>query len=179
VMIDRGQLVVAQPPRLADVVSSTAQGAGSAVSVWTNAVDVSPGGTTKPVQVMPCPTPLTVTTEAIVEQLQFSNFEGRAYPELIRTWLLNTASAWARRAESELLRQIDSNSTAQTTTQVLGGAADFFSYLGQVASAIRNRNRMARNARLRCLVPLWFVDFVAGDLARMHAGDGLDRFNVN
>jgi streptogramin lyase len=49
--------VVTQPPKLSGVVSSTAQGVGSAVSVWTNVVDIAPG--TKPSQTMseyPIPT---------------------------------------------------------------------------------------------------------------------------
>jgi hypothetical protein len=178
-LADRGQVIVTQPVRLSDVTTSTAQTAGSAISVWTNAVDTAPGGTTKPFAVMPCPTPLTVTTEAIVQQTQFSNFEGRAYPELIQGFMQTVLAQWTRRAESELLRQIDTNCTAQTTTSVLGATADLLSYISQAAAMIRNVNRMPANARLRLLAPLWIVDFIAADLARMHAGDGLDRFLVN
>jgi hypothetical protein len=123
--------------------------------------------------------PITISIEAIVEQLQFSNFEGRAFPGMVRAWLANTLSQWTRRAESELLRQIDTNSTAQVTTLVLGGLADLLSYVSQGASMIRNVNRMPKNARLRLLIPLWVVDFLAQDAARMHPGDGLDRFYIN
>jgi hypothetical protein len=176
--MDRGQVTIVQPPRLVDVATSATQTAGSAVSVWTNAIDTTPGGTTKPFQTMACPNPVTVALQAIVEQIKIGNFNARAFPEQVAAVMANTASAWARRAESQLLAQIDTNSTAVTVPQVLGGTADYFAALSRLASAVRNRNRMDPNAKLRCLVPRWFVDFVAADIAKTHAGDGLERFTV-
>lgn len=170
----RGSTIVATPPTLASVVSSTTNTAGSAVSVMTNANDIA--SATKPVQVVPCATTQTITLQAIVERLQFGNSMSRAWPELVRAWYELTASAWARRAESELLRQIDGFSTANTTTQILGATADFKGYLHQAAAAQRNRNRMPKDARLRALVPAWLIDLIGADLAHMHAGDGLNRF---
>ena len=176
VQASRGQIITIVPPTLATIVSSTAQVAGSAISVWTNTIDTTPAGTTKPRQTITAPSTVTTATEAIVERLRIGNFQARAFPELVRAWLDLAASAWARRAESELLRQIDTLSAAQTTTQVLGATADFFGYLRQAAAAQRSRHRMPRNARLRCLIPGWFIDFVGADVAHMHAGDGLERF---
>lgn len=177
VNMDRGALVVITPPSLASVVSSTSTTAGSAVSVMTNANDIAV--VTKPNQAPGCAATQTITLEAIVEQLQFGNSMARAFPELVSTWMQNTAAAWARRAESELLRQIDGFCLAQTTTQVLGASADFKGYLHQAAAAIRSRQRMVPNAKLRALVPAWFIDLVGADLAHMHAGDGLDRFTLD
>ncbi len=179
--MDRGQVTVVQPPKLSDVASSTAQTAGSAISVWTNTVDTTPGGTTKPVQTLACPTPKTVALQAIVEQEQIGNFEARAFPELIKTVMANNAAAWARRAESQLLAQIDTNSTAVTSSQVLGGTADYLGALSRLASAVRNRNRMDPNAKLRLFLPRWGVDFFAADASQMHAGGGntgFERFTV-
>ncbi len=176
VQADRGQIIVLQPPKLSAVTTSTAQTAGSAVSIWTNTVDVTPGGTVKPVQSMTCPSPITVSTQAIVEQVKVGNFQARAFPENVRAVLANTAAAWARVAESQLLSQISTNSTAVTTTQILGATNDYFGRLRQAAFAIRNRHRMPYDAKLRVLIPAWFIDFVGSDLAHNHPGDGLERF---
>lgn len=176
--MDRGQVIVVQPPKLVDVTSDTAHLAGSAVSIWTAAVDTTPAGATKPYQTMACPSPKTIALQAIVEQIQIGNFEARSFPELVKTIMANTASAWARRAESQLLAQIDTNSTAITTPQALGATGEFLAYLSELAAAIRNRNRMDPNAVLRLLLPRWFVDFVAADQARLHPGDGFGRYTV-
>jgi hypothetical protein len=178
VQMPRGSVSVIQPPRLIDIVSSASQGAGSAVSVWTNTIDTTPGGTTKPKQALSCPPPRTVTAQAIVERVRIGNFGNMAFPENVRVFLANVASAWARRAESELLRQIDSDPavTSVTTTQVLGVNADFWGYLSRAAAAIRSHQRMPRNAKLRLLLPAWFIDLARADLSHVHAGDGLERW---
>lgn len=177
--MDRGSVTVVQPPRLVDVATSTAQTASSAISVWTNTIDTTPGGTTKPVQTIACPSPQTIALQAIVEQLQIGNFEARAFPELIRTVMANTAAAWARRAEGQLIAQIDAASTAITTPQVLGATGDFLGNLSRLAASVRNRNRMPADAKLRVMLPRWFVDFIASDIAHQHAGDGiLDRYTI-
>jgi hypothetical protein len=179
VQAPRGQIIVTQPPKLLEVLSSTGTTAGSAVSVWTNAVDTNPAGAVKPVQTMTCPAPITVATEAIVQQVKAGNFQQRANPELVAAFLANVASQWARRAESELLRQIDTNSTAVTTTAVLGAVNDFVGYVRRAAAQIRGRQRMPHDARLRLLAPAWSIDFFASDIAHNHPGDGInERFGV-
>lgn len=176
VNMNRGSLVVITPPTLAGVVTSTAQTGGSAVGVTTNAADIA--ATSKPHQVVPCAAQSTITLQAITEILQFGNSMQRAFPELVTTWLANTASAWARRADGELLRVLDGLCTSVSTTAVLGATADFGGYLHQASAQIRNRQRMQAvpQARLRAMVPAWFIDLIGADLMRQHAGDGLDRF---
>jgi hypothetical protein len=102
----------------------------------------------------------------------------RAFPEQVRAFLANVASAWARRAESELLRQVDSDAaiTAVTTTQVLGAVADWKGYLHRSAESIRSHQRMPPGSMLRALLPRWVVGLFAADLGHMHAGDGLERY---
>jgi hypothetical protein len=178
VQAPRGQIIVAQPPKLVEVLSSTAQVAGSAVSIWTNAVDTTPGGTTKPVQTMSCPAPITVSTQAIVQQVKAGNFQGRANPELVAAFLKNVAAQWARRAEQQLLSQIDTNSTAVSSVQILGAVNDFVGVVRRAAAQQRNRQRMPADAQLRLLIPAWTVDFFASDLAHSHPGDGLERFAI-
>lgn len=173
---ERGRVIVITPPTLATIATSTSQTAGSAVSVWTNTVDTTPGGTTKPVQTVACPANVTIETQAIVQQLKFGNMLTKADPELVKAWVELTAAAWARRAEGQLLSQISGFSTSLTTTQVLGATNDFAGYLRQAAAGVRSRQRMPYNARLRALIPAWFIDLVGADLAHNHPGDGLDRF---
>jgi hypothetical protein len=178
VQAPRGQITVTQPPKLLDVLSSTGTTAGSAISVWTNASDVA-GNVTKPVQSMSCPAPITVSTQAIVQQVKAGNMQGRAYPELVAAFLKNVASQWARRAEQQLLSQIDTNSSSSvTTTQILGAVNDFIGYIRRAAAQQRNRQRMPADAQLRLLIPAWTVDFFASDLAHSHPGDGLERFAI-
>jgi hypothetical protein len=177
-LADRGQVIVAIPPGINNVTSSTAQVAGSAISIWTSAVDLSPGGTVKPVQTPPCPSTVTVQTQAIVEQLQFGNFASRAWPEWVRTIMANTSAAWARAAENQLLGQMFTNSTKLTTTQTLGASREFFGFLRQASAQLRNRQRMPGDAVLQCAIPRWFVDFAAADIHHQHPGDGLDSLGV-
>lgn len=174
VNLPRGRVITITPPTLATIATSSGTTSGSAVSVWTNANDISPGS--KPRQTVACPGTQTISTQAIVERLLFGNFMQIADPENVRAWLELTAAAWARRAEGQLLAQIDAQSIPLTTAQILGATNDFFGYVRQAAAGIRSRQRMPYNARLRVLIPAWFIDFVGADLAHNHAGDGLDRF---
>jgi hypothetical protein len=175
----RGQVVVSNPVRLVDIQSSTGTTAGSAISVWSNATDVA-GNVTKPSQTLACPTQQTIQTGAIVESVKIGNFQARANPELVREFLDTVHAAWARRAESELLRQIDGFSTPVTSaTQILGATNEFIGYLRQAAAAQRSRQRIPHDGRLRLLVPVWVIDYLAADQAHTHAGDGLDRFGID
>ncbi len=174
---DRGQVISITPPALSAVKSSSAQVAGSAVSVWPNSVDVSPGSTVKPFQTVQCPTNVTTAAEAIVEQLQIGSFVDRGFPELIQTWIGLATAAHARRAEGQLLQAIHNNVTSATTTpQILGSGRDFFPFISQGAARYRWRNRMPHDAKLRLLVPSLIIDHIAADVGRQQPGDGLESF---
>jgi hypothetical protein len=169
---DRGQVISIVPPALSVVASSSAQAANSAISVWPNSVDTTPGGSTKPFQAITCPSNVTTAAEAIVEQLRIGNFEARAFPELVKTWMGLAAAAWARRAEGQILNDIHANVTASVTTpQLLGAARDFLGYLSQAAALYRYRNRMAPDAKLRVLAPAVLQDIIAADFVRQAPGD--------
>lgn len=174
VNLPRGRVITITPPTLATIATSSGTTASSAVSVWTNVNDISPGS--KPIQTVSCPGTQTIATQAIIERLKFGNFMAMADPENVRAWLELTAAAWARRAEGQLLSQIDAQSIPLTTAQVLGATNDFGGIVRQAAAGIRSRQRMPYNARLRVLIPAWFIDFVGADLAHNHPGDGLERF---
>lgn len=170
----RGRVIVVTPPALSGIVTSTGTGAGSAVSIWTNTNDITPGS--KPKQAIACPATTTVTTQAIVERVTIGNQMDRAFPENVRAFVQLVGAAWARTAESQLLAQMAAASLLLTTTQVLGATNDFTGYLRQAGAGMRSRQRMPQNARLRAMVPAWFVDYIGSDLAHNHPGDGLERF---
>ncbi len=169
---DRGQVITIVPPGLPAVATTSGQTAGSAVSVWPNSVDTTPGATVKPFQTIPCPTNVTTAAEAIVEQLKIGNFEARAFPELVKTWMGLAAAAWARRAEGQLLADIHANVTSSVTTpQVLGATRDLLGYVSQAASLFRYRNRMPADAKLRVVFPALLADIIAADIVRQAPGD--------
>lgn len=172
---DRGGLRHIRPGDLADVDVS---GAGAAVGLWTNSTDEAPGENVKTCQTVPCPEVVDVELQAIYRCLQFGNFQSRAFPELVRKWIADVGAAWARVAEQELLDGIGANSTAITTTQVLGAVADLLAYINQAGASYRSRHRMPRDARLRLYLPAWVIDLFQADLARRHAGDGIGVFAV-
>lgn len=176
---DRGALTFMTPFGISSIVTSTSTGAGSAVSVWNNTIDTTPGGTTKPKQTIACPAQQTVTLQAVVTQVQIGNFISRALPELVSKFMTEVSSAHARAAENLNLTDIDGASNAMTVAKFIGATADLAMSIQQASSRYRNNQRMDPSARLRLLLPAWVVNFIAADIAQIHAGDGLDRFLVN
>ena len=160
---DRGGIRYVTPPNLSEILVDTN---GGAVGAWDNVTDITPGESIKTTQVIGCGEIVESLTQAIYRSLQFGNFQSRAFPEWVETWIKNASAAHARFAETELLNAIDSNSTAITTTQVLGTTRDLLSYVAQLAAAERNRQRMSPDARLRVLIPAWVVQSIQSDIIR-------------
>ena len=160
---ERGGLRFARPPGLADVVVDTTD---NAVGEWTNATDLSPGEATKEYQTPACATIVEVLTKAIYQQLQFGNFGTRAFPEWVQVWIQNTAAAWARKAEGEILDDVSSNSTPMTFARQLGAYRDFLAAVTQLRTAEVNRQRMPADAMTRVWVPAWAVGSFQQDMVR-------------
>lgn len=172
--VDRGALTFTRPPSMSAVLTGgpTSSESGlttAAIGTWTAAIDTTPGSNVKGCQTIPCGTPVTVTLDALYRCLQFGNLTSRAYPELVQAWLRNTEAAWARYAETYLLDKIGANSTAVTTTKLLGSYRDLLGNILQAAAAYRNRNRMQRTARLRIMLPGWVVEMASADRVREQA----------
>lgn len=160
---DRGGIRYVTPPNLSEILVDQA---GGAVGAWDNATDISPGESIKTTQIIGCGEIVESFTQAIYRSLQFGNFQSRAFPEWVEVWIKNASAAHARFAETELLNAIDSNSTAVTTTQVLGTTRDLLPYVAQLAAAERNRQRLAPDARFRVLIPAWVVQSIQSDIIR-------------
>jgi hypothetical protein len=163
---DRGGIRFIVPP--------TFHGAAydSAVGVWTNAVDASPGTATKTSLTVSAATETTVSTDAVTLQLQFGNLMSRAYPELIARHNELALVQHAREAESNLLTNIGSLSTAVTTTNLIGFGRDFLVQIRRAATAYRSRHRLDPQARLKAIIPSWVYDAMAADLTLSMPGDG-------
>ena len=162
---DRGGIRFITPPTLADY--------GSAVGIWTNAVDTNPGTDVKASLTVTSATENTVATDAVTLQLQFGNLMTRAYPELIARHNELGLIQHAREAEQNLLTKIGDASTAVTTTSLIGFGRDFLVQIGRAASAYRSRHRLEADAPLRAIIPAWVKDAMAADLALSMPGDSL------
>ncbi len=172
---DRGGVRYIVPPVLADY--------GNAVGLWTTTLDTAyTGGTyvssaTKESLVVAAASETTAVADAVTLQLQFGNLATRAYPELIARHNELGLIQHAREAESNLVLKIRTDSTAVTSTSVLGVAADFLLQVGRAASHYRLRHRMPADAVLRLIAPVWVKDAIVADFALQMPGD--NKFGVS
>lgn len=156
----RGGLNFAAPPVLGDVTT--------AISYITEAEDAE-GGTfaTKSCQVVDCPDFSTVDVAIIAHCIQFGNLGARAFPEQVAQFSDLVMAAHARVAETALLDGIAAASTAVTAATTTYGYAGTGGLLGEIltaAAGMRSRNRMARDARLRIILPEWATSWLVSDL---------------
>ena len=154
---DRGGIRFVVPPVLSSY--------GSAVGVWTNATDITPGGSVKDSLTVSAASETTAVTDAVTLQLQFGNLMTRAYPELIARHNELALIQHAREAEQYLLSKISAASTAVTSSSLMGFARDFLVQVGRAAVAYRSRHRMEADAPLRVIAPVWVRDAMRADLA--------------
>ena len=161
---DRGGIRFVTPPVLSSY--------GSAVGIWTNTVDITPGTDVKESLTVTAAGENTVATDAVTLQLQFGNLMTRAYPELIARHNELGLIQHAREAEQNLLTKIGAASTAVTTTSLIGFGRDFLVQIGRAAAAYRSRHRLEADAPLRAIVPSWVADAMQADLALNMPGDG-------
>ncbi len=156
----RGGLNFAAPPVLGDVTT--------AISYITEAEDAQ-GGTfaTKSCQVVDCPDFSEVDVAIIAHCIQFGNLGARAFPEQVAQFTDLVMAAHARVAETALLDGIAAASTAVTAATATYGYAGTGGLLGEIltaAAGVRSRNRMARDARLRIILPEWATSWLVSDL---------------
>jgi hypothetical protein len=162
----RGGLTFRTPPTLASLASSA--------GIWTEATDASPGGATKALEVISCPSPSTVYINAVTTRLGFGNMMGQFDPETIAANTDLAIAAAARKGEVELLTLIAAAATADVTTAaVIGATRDFLASLDVAAAVFRNQHRLSDNQTLTVIVPRWVKDLIRIDRARELAHDGV------
>ena len=162
---DRGGIRYVTPP----VLSSYA----NAVGVWTAANDsaTTPSPASKLSLTVTAAAELTAVTDAVTLQMQFGNLFTRAYPELLARHNELGLIQHAREAEQNLLSRIATDSTAVTTTSLIGFGRDFLVQIRRAAAAYRSRHRIEASTQLRAIIPDWVYDAVAADLTLAMPGD--------
>jgi hypothetical protein len=162
---DRGGIRFITPPVLSDY--------ADAVGVWTAANDAAetPDPGTKTSLTVAAASENTVATDAVTLQMQFGNLATRAYPELIARHNELGLVQHAREAEQYLLSKIAADSTAVTTSSLIGFGRDFLVQVGRAAVAYRSRHRLEADAPLRVIIPSWVKDAMAADLSLSMPGD--------
>lgn len=170
---DRGGVTLLPPPQLSDITD------GTAVDDWTEANDQNPTDpTTKPCLEVTCPTEEETLVDAITRCLKFGNYRQRYFPEQIEAWLKLLGVRHARHAETKLLTQVGSLSTAVSTGSDLGTTRNVLAQLERVATAWRNRHREPRSTPLRFAAPEWLLANIRTDLLREIPGSAQERLAV-
>ena len=175
---DRGGIRFVTPPSFA------AGSYANAVGIWTAANDSAetPSPSSKLSLTVTAAQENTVSTDAVTLQLQFGNLMTRAYPELIARHNELALVQHAREAEQNLLANIETGSTAVSTTSLIGFGRDFLVQIRRAATAYRSRHRIDPQARLKAIIPAWVYDAMAADLALAMPGDGtlsVSRAEIN
>lgn len=162
---DRGGIRFVTPPVLSSY--------GDAVGLWTAANDAAetPNPASKNSLTVSAAAENTVATDAVTLQMQFGNLATRAYPELIARHNELGLIQHAREAEAQILTRIGAESTAVTSTSLIGMGRDVLVQVGRAAAAYRSRHRLEADAPLRVVMPAWVKDAMAADLALAMPGD--------
>jgi chemotaxis protein histidine kinase CheA len=162
---DRGGIRFVTPPSFAS------GDYADAVGVWTAATDADPQSATKTSYTVAAAGENTVSTDAVTLQLQFGNLMTRAYPELIARHNELALVQHAREAEQNLLAKIGNQSTAVTTSSLIGFGRDFLVQIRRAAVAYRSRHRIDPKTTLKAIIPSWVYDAIAADLTLSMPGD--------
>ena len=162
---DRGGIRFVTPPVLSSY--------GDAVGLWTASNDAAetPNPASKNSLTVSAAAENTVATDAVTLQMQFGNLATRAYPELIARHNELGLIQHAREAEAQILTRLGAESTAVTSTSLIGMGRDVLVQVGRAAAAYRSRHRLEADAPLRVIMPAWVKDAMAADLALSMPGD--------
>jgi len=115
-----------------------------------------------------CPEPESIEVASIYRCTEADNLASRSDPELMAAVDELVRAEHARLAETFLLDQISSGSTAVTGDAGGDGGATF-NVLGDIlkaAAGYRSRHRMNPDAVLTALFPAWVADLLALDVGR-------------
>jgi len=138
----------------------------SGTALWTAATDLAPGGATKPVVTLSCPSVTETLISAISTRIKMGNMQNRFSPEIVENFV-ETAFAYAARVQdTNLLTQIGSYSTLVSSGQLLGASRDLLATVDQATAAYRYRTRIPRTQRIDLIFPEWVKDLMRADITR-------------
>ena len=141
-------------------------------SVWTQATDANPGGSTKPHATFLCQAVQEAYVDAVTSIVQFGNFQARYFAEQVTQYMETVDAVHSRLAEATILGAISNGSTRATAdSDEIGAARDFLATLDRSCSAYRYRHRLKNNTPLRVIYPYYLHDMIRTDLARNLPGD--------
>jgi hypothetical protein len=157
--VPRGRVRTLTPPTIEDV--------PTAITVWTEANDVTPSSpATKGCLTVTCGADSETSVDAIVQCISAGNFMDRFFPERIASFNRLAAVWQARIAEQQLLAKIAAGSLAITAGTVLGTTRDVMAALDRYLASTRYFYRLDDSERFRCLAPRWLRDNMRTDLLR-------------
>jgi hypothetical protein len=110
-----------------------------------------------------CGDEVSIEVEANWLYLQFGNVIARTNPERTSQFTDQAIARFARYSEQKLFNAMIANSTNVTTVQELGAVRDYLTQMNRAAINYRARHRMAINAPLRTVVPLWVIGLLQDD----------------
>lgn len=157
-------------------------GTGTGVDTWTmdQDADATNAGDVKGCYVVDCPAIEDAEVQAIYLCLEFANITARFDPETTAAHIREGAIAHARKAENELLRQLQAGSKVLAGPQNVGASRDVLVNIDKACAYYRNRHRLDTSLSLTSIMPAWVLYLMRTDLARqMAAGDWMSALNVS
>lgn len=143
------------------------------IGVWTPTDDEDETPTPKSCVEIDCPGVLTAEVDAVYQCLTFSNMSTRFDPEWMDATIQAQAIAHARFAENRLITQLTTASKNVYSTKVLGAMRDSLVTLDRMIAYYKNVHRLADDAPLRWIAPLWYRNMLRADIVMQMVGDGL------
>lgn len=151
---------------------------------WTEADDINAAtgspGPSKLCLRPPCPDFDEERLEAHGICVTAGNLTESAYPELIRDFIAKAVVAHARVMNRRHILLMVAGSTATTPTSAAGQSAAAHILGGYALNAVdyREKHGMAPGSVLEGVLPVWVLELMRSDIAKMNGGDTLDRLRL-
>lgn len=133
VLANRGRLHFAPNVGIGDL--------DAAVSVWTAAMDESPGDNVKPCPPIVCPDELSCEVDAVTRCLTVGNFQAKFSPEVWAANLQVLLATFDRVAEQKAIEEIHAASTEVTTVDQGNVLSNFLTNINTILASDRSIQR--------------------------------------
>ncbi len=176
----RGGVAFVTPPDvgIASLQGGTASGAGLATTVWSEAVDASPSGTTKSDWTISCGSPVQVYVDAVATRIQMGNMAARFQPEALAANTEQAMATAAREAELNLLGKMYSASKQVLPQKYLGATRDLLASVDLLVEQYKYSHRIPDSASFTAVFPSWAKGVIRADMARELGHDNSGSVNV-
>jgi len=137
----------------------------TAVSVWTSAMDESPGDATKPCPPINCPEELSCEVDAVTRCLTVGNFQAKFSPEVWAANLQVLLATFDRTAEQKALQEIHAASTVIPVVDEGNVLASFLTSLNTTLAADRSIHRN-QGGTYTFIGDLWLRDLLRNQVIK-------------